>query len=246
MSRRRFFTPPPRRGQTELSGAEAEHLTRVLRVKPGQRFELSDNRNLYLAEVEVARKSLVSFRILGELPSPAPSARIILLPALFKFERFEWLIEKATELGVSAIRPWEAARSDAGLPRASEKRRARWEKIALEASQQSRRAHLPQIDGVARLSAALQTQATVRLALDENPDAPPILESLPAVREPSDSIVLLLGPEGGFTDSERALILAAGWQACSLGPTVLRAETAAIAGLAVVRVAWMGSAVMKD
>ena len=80
MSRRRFFTSPPRRGYTELSGPDAEHLTRVLRVEPGQRFELSDNRNLYLAEVEVARKSLVSFRILEELPSPAQSARIILAP----------------------------------------------------------------------------------------------------------------------------------------------------------------------
>jgi 16S rRNA (uracil1498-N3)-methyltransferase len=240
MSRRRFFTPPPRRGQTELSGSDAEHLTRVLRVEPGQRFELSDNRKLYLAEVELARKSLVSFRILEELPAPAQSPRIILFPALFKFERFEWGIEKATELGVSAIRPWEAARTEAALARGAETRHARWEKIALEASQQSRRAHLPQINGVAKLSAVLQTEATVRLALDEDPDARPILDSLPAVREPSDSIALLLGPEGGLTDSERSQILAAQWQACSLGSTILRAETAAIAGLAVVRAAWMG------
>jgi 16S rRNA (uracil1498-N3)-methyltransferase len=239
VSRRRFFTPPPRRDQTELSGSDAEHLTRVLRVEPGQRFELSDNQKLYLAEVEIARKSVVTFRILEELPSPAPSARIMLLPALFKFERFEWLIEKATELGVSAIWPWEAARTDAGLARGAEKRRTRWEKIALEASQQSRRAHLPEIGGVAKLSVTLKTEATVRLALDEDPSARPILDRLPVIREPSDSIALLLGPEGGLTDSERARILAAQWQPCSLGATILRAETAAVAGLAIVQAAWM-------
>ncbi len=233
MARRRFFTPAPHRGETELTGAEAEHLTRVLRVEAGQRFELSDNQNLYLAEVATASKSLVVFRILERLPPPAAVSPITLLPALFKFDRFEWLIEKATELNVTVIQPWEATRTESGLAQASAKRLARWQKIALEASQQCRRARLPRIEATIAMSAALRTEAAVRLLLDEDSAASPVSQVLPA--ENPATAALLLGPEGGFTDSERAEALAAGWQPCSLGPTILRAETAAVAALAVVR-----------
>ena len=239
MARRRFFVPEIRRGMAALAGPDAEHLVRVLRVEPGQIYEISDNKHLYLAEIETARKSAVSFRITEELEAPAPSVIVSLLPALFKFDRFEWLIEKATELGVSSIQPFEAARTERGLFQASLKRRARWERIALEASQQSRRAHLPEMRPSVRFAKALEVPADLRLQLDENPDLPPILQLLPEHRAPSDRVALLLGPEGGWTEEERRLVQRAGWQACSLGKTILRAETAGIAALAVARAAWM-------
>jgi 16S rRNA (uracil1498-N3)-methyltransferase len=238
VSRRRFFVSEIRRGAAQLTGSEAEHLARVLRVESGQRFELSDNQNLYLAEIETVRKSLVSFRVLEDLPAPPPQAAITLLPALFKFDRFEWLVEKATELGVAVIQPWEAVRTERGLAQAASKRLARWRKIALESSQQSRRARLPGIEPVIKLAAALQTAADVHLLLDEDPAAPPILGVLPTDRAPTSRIALLLGPEGGFTDSERAEAIAAQWLSCALGPTILRAETAAVAALAILRAAW--------
>jgi len=239
MARRRFFVAQIRRGAAELTGADAEHLVRVLRVEPGQSYELSDDRNVYLAEVELARKSLVTFRVIEQLPDPPPTVHLTLLPALFKFDRFEWLVEKATELGVSAIHPWEATRTDRGLAQASAKRLTRWQKIAAEASQQSRRAHLPQIGRTLRLAQALETAAEVRLVLDESPDAPALLSSLPKTRTPNDRVALLLGPEGGFAESERAQALAAGWSVVGLGPTILRTETAAVAALAIVRAAWL-------
>ena len=96
--RRRFFVDHVRNGQAEISGVDARHLTRVLRVEAGQRFEISDNRNVYLAEVETARKEQVVFRTLEKLPAPAPGDRVILCAALIKFDHFEWMIEKATEL----------------------------------------------------------------------------------------------------------------------------------------------------
>jgi 16S rRNA (uracil1498-N3)-methyltransferase len=238
MSRRRFFVHEIRRGAAQLTGPEAEHLARVLRVEPGQRFEISDNRNLYLAEIETVRKSLVSFRVVEDLPAPSPQAAITLLPALFKFDRFEWLVEKATELGVSVIQPWDAVRTERGLAQASTKRLPRWSKIALESSQQSRRARLPEIEPVIKFAAALQTPADLHLLVDEDPAAPPILSVLPPDRPATSRIALLLGPEGGFTDSERAAAIAAHWLACSLGPTILRAETAAVGALAIVRAAW--------
>jgi len=238
MARRRFFVPEIRRGLAELTGPEAEHLVRVLRAEVGQIYEISDNQDVYLAEIETARKSLVSFRVTEKLPQLAPAVKVTLVSALFKFDRFEWLLEKAVELGVAAVQPFEATRTEHGLAPASAKRRARWEKIAVEASQQSRRAHLPQIEPTVRFAEALQQPATVRLLLDEDADAPPLLGQLPERRTTEDTVALLLGPEGGWTDEERSAARTASWLPCSLGRTILRAETAAVAGLAVIQAAW--------
>lgn len=238
MSRRRFFVPEIRREHAELIGSDAEHLVRVLRAQPGQRYEISDNHNAYLAEIETARKSVVVFRILEKLESPPPAVHITLVPALIKFDRFEWLIEKATELGVTEIKPFEATRSERGLAQASAKRLARWERIAVEASRQSRRTHLPVLYSTATFQKALVTEAGIRLRLDENSGIPPILQVLPPDRKAADRIALLLGPEGGWTQEERTQADKVGWRACSLGRTVLRAETAALAALAAIQAAW--------
>lgn len=237
MARRRFFVPLVRRGAAELTGEEAEHLVRVLRADVGQVYEISDNQNLYLAEIEVARKSQVTFKVLEQLPSPAAEAEILLFAALIKFDRFEWIIEKATELGVSEIHPFEATRSERGLVQAAPKRSQRWEKIAHEASQQARRLHLPLIAPAVSFQAALKTDANVKLMLDEDSDAA-MMKTFPEARASIDRIALLIGPEGGWTGEERAGAQTAGWERCSLGATVLRAETAAAAALAVVRAAW--------
>jgi 16S rRNA (uracil1498-N3)-methyltransferase len=169
---------------------------------------------------------------------PAREAEIVLVPALIKFDRFEWIVEKATELGVSEILPFEATRTERGLSQAAVKRRQRWEKIAHEASQQARRARLPIVGEAVSFSKALATEANVKLMLDEDSDTP-IGRCLPEMRAVTDRVGLLLGPEGGWTEEERASAQTAGWRSCSLGGTVLRAETAAAAGIAVVRAAWL-------
>lgn len=230
MARRRFFVPEVRRGRAELTGTDAEHLVRVLRVEVGQSFEISDNKKVYLAEVEAARKSLVTFVVKEEIAVPEPARQIHLLAALFKFDHFEWLVEKATELGVGVIQPVEAVRSEHGLAQASAKRRTRWERIALEASQQSRRAHLPMIEPTITFDKALSYPAGSRLFLDEAPATPPLLERV----IPAETVAILLGPEGGWTEEERDKALAQGWLPCGLGPTILRAETAGIAALSIV------------
>jgi 16S rRNA (uracil1498-N3)-methyltransferase len=238
MARRRFFVPEVRRGLAELTGTDAEHLVRVLRAEVGRVYEISDNQNLYLAQIEVARKSLVSFRVTEKLPVAEPAVHITLLPAVFKFDRFEWLVEKATELGVDTIQPFEAARTEHGLAHGALKRVSRWEKIALEASQQSRRAHLPAIEKPCRFTQALATSADLRLLLDEA-IAPPITALLPSLKPAGARVALLLGPEGGWTDEERSAANAAGWLSGSLGPATLRAETAGVAALAVIQTAWL-------
>ena len=242
MARRRFFVDEIRRGTAELTGEDAEHLVRVLRVQAGQVFEISDNRDVYLAEVETARKSSVSFRVMEKLPLPPACVQITLLAALIKFERFEWLVEKATELGAAVIQPIETTRTERGLAEASQKRAVRWVRVAREASEQSRRAHLPEMLPVSGFAPALHTKADVLLLLDENRDAAsPILRVLPSERVAEQRVALLLGPEGGWTDDERQEAIDAGWTSCSLGITVLRAETAALSAVAIIQAAWARS-----
>ena len=236
--RRRFFVDEVRNGKAELSGDDAKHLTRVLRVEAGQRFEISDNRNVYLAEIETARKELVIFRTLEKLAMPEPGTRLVLCAALFKFDRFEWIVEKATELGVERILPVETARGEKGLLEASRKRRQRWERVARESSQQSRRVSAPEIPPAAGFRQSLALEADYRYFLEETV-APPLLRLLPVNRAATDRVALLTGPEGGWTAAEREAAAAAGWRSASLGPLVLRAETAAIAAVAAIVNGWM-------
>jgi 16S rRNA (uracil1498-N3)-methyltransferase len=210
----------------------------VLRVQPGQRFEISDNQHAWLAEIVEARGEHVAFRAIEPIETPPPPARITLGAALIKFDRFEWIIEKATELGVERILPFEAARTDKGLFEASRKRASRWERIARESSQQSRRTRLPEILPAVRVDAVLGETAGHRFFLDED-EAPPLLREIPEERQ--DSVALLTGPEGGWTGEEREAARAAGWTPVSLGPLVLRAETAVCAALAVVQNAWLAA-----
>jgi 16S rRNA (uracil1498-N3)-methyltransferase len=230
-----------RNGRADISGDDAQHLTRVLRVEAGEQYEISDNRNVYLAEVETARKSHVVFQTISRIEPVAPPVQLILCAAIFKFDRFEWMIEKATELGVAQIVPLIATRTERGLDKAAHKRVERWRRIGLEASQQSRRDHLPEIGDPVSWKEALATSANHRYALEEKTGAKPMASAFPSARALSDAIALLVGPEGGWTDDERAGFTATGWTPVSLGPSILRAETAAIAGLAVVTAAWLES-----
>jgi 16S rRNA (uracil1498-N3)-methyltransferase len=237
--RRRFFVPEVRNGHTQIEGDDARHLTRVLRVEVGQKYEVSDNRNAYLAEIEAAHKEHVVFRTLEKLPGEPLSVSVSLCVALIKFGHFEWMIEKATELGAAEIVPVETTRSERGLERAAQKRKERWRRIALESSQQSRRTFLPEVREPVPLDKVIARSGGYRFVLDEEPGGTPLLAALPGTRDSGDSVALLVGPEGGWTPGEREALVHAAWVRVTMGPLILRAETAAIAALAVVRNAWL-------
>ena len=207
MARRRFFVPEVRNNQTELEGDDARHLTQVLRVEAGQIYEISDNRNVYLAEVTLARKAHIVFRVMEQLPPPETPVPLTVLVALIKFERLETIFEKATELGATEIRLVRAERSEKGLDLAAPKRMHRWQRIALEASQQSRRAALPQISGPFPFARALEFQSEHRLLLDEDRTGGSIVDHVKS-QAPA---AILAGPEGGWTAQERKQALDAGW-----------------------------------
>ncbi len=229
-----------RGGVAELGGDGARHLTRVLRVEPGQRYEISDGRSAWLAEIVEARGPRVVFRAIEPVETRELAVRITLCAALIKFDRLEWMIEKATELGVERFQPVEAARSEKGLLEASAKRADRWRRIAREAAEQSRRLRAPEILPALRLEACLAAGGDARYRLEEGA-APALVRLLAMPAEAGGEVRLLAGPEGGWTGEERDAAARAGWLPVSLGPRVLRAETAAIAAVAVVASAFAAS-----
>ncbi len=232
MARRRFFVDRIAGDRADLLGQDAHHLARVLRAEPGQRYEITDGASLCLAEIEIAEPRQVVFRVVEALDPGPPLPSIVIVAALIKFDRFEWMIEKVTELGVKAVVPVEASRSEAGLFQAAAKRVERWRKIARESSQQARRVRIPEIREAVRLAEALRQPFGLKITLEENPGSPPLLE----VAEKWDraiDLAVCIGPEGGWTDDERTAMRNQGCLSASLGATVLRAETAAIAAAAV-------------
>lgn len=242
MARRRFFVDAVDGSSAVLSGDDARHLGQVLRAETGQLYEVSDNRSVFLAEIEAVRKDGIRFRVVEELAPAPPPVHITLLLALIKFDRFEWALEKATELGVQTIVPVETERSEKGLRAAAAKRLERWRKIARESSQQARRARLPEILPPVGFAEAAGGAASFSFFLDEQPGADPLFCALPDSRLPSDTVRVLIGPEGGWTDAERDRASADGWSAVSLGSNILRAETATVAAIAVLTGAWLKSA----
>jgi len=239
MARRRFFVDEVRKGEAEITGDDAHHLTRVLRVEAGQKFEISNGARVWLASVEEARKSLVRFALIEELPAGPELPPVTLYLALIKFDRFEWAVEKATELGVARIVPVDAERSDHGLFHGSQKRAERWRRIAREASEQSRRLRAPEVADAVKFRDAVRTESTHRIWLDEQAGAKPLASAFRF--QDQDTCALLVGPEGGWVDSERQDLSAAGWTGASLGPLLLRAETAVCAALAVAGQMWMAA-----
>jgi len=159
--------------------------------------------------------------------------------AIYKFDHMEWALEKATELGVAAVAPVFARRSEKHLALAAEKRAERWRRIVHEAAQQSRRSDVPLIHEPITLAARVRaSSAATRIVLAEQERTTTlrnlIEEAQAAAQDEMPTLEIAIGPEGGWAPEEEALFDANGWRAASLGPRILRAETAAIAALAVV------------
>jgi 16S rRNA (uracil1498-N3)-methyltransferase len=231
MTRRRWIADEVSGNRAILTGNHAEHLTRVLRARVGQEFDIATGLAVRKSRITSIAESRVEFELGEEVPA-ATAAKITLALAVFKFDRMEWAIEKCTELGVARIVPVIAQRTDVHLAAATIKRTERWRRIARQAAEQSRRAVPPEIAAPVELPKALGLPGDVRIVLAESEEKAllrDVLESLPQEAE----IVLAVGPEGGWTVDELQSFHQAGWTSASLGRTVLRAETAAIAATAI-------------
>jgi 16S rRNA (uracil1498-N3)-methyltransferase len=230
MTRRRWIADEVSGNHAALIGDHADHLSRVLRARVGQEFDIAAGTVVRRGRIVSISDGRVDFELTEVLP-PSSAANVTVVLGIFKFDRMEWAIEKCTELGGMRIVPVIAHRTNAHLAPASAKRAERWRRIAQQASEQSRRAAPPEIVSPLKLREAATLPGALRIVLSES-EQQTHLRDLAVPRE--GEILLAIGPEGGWTQDELEIFRNAGWISASLGSTILRAETAAIAATAII------------
>jgi 16S rRNA (uracil1498-N3)-methyltransferase len=239
----RFFLPriEIREDRAAITGAELNHL-RVLRLRPGDRVTLFDDAGWehegVIGSLEQDRSDIAivrSYQVDNESP-----LKVTLALALTKGEKMDWVIEKATELGVNSVVPFVSTYT---VPKLNEKkavqRSARWRTIALNAAKQCGRVRIPQISAVTEFRGFVQaaTPDALRLLFWEK-EAQQGLSEIKKSQATVGQVVLTVGPEGGFGSQEAALALEHGFQPVRFGPRILRAETAAVSALSAVQLLW--------
>jgi 16S rRNA (uracil1498-N3)-methyltransferase len=247
VTRRRWIADEVRGDTASLLGDHAVHLSRVLRAKVGQQFDIAVGNDQVSGQAQVRCGTITAIsdeRVEFALGDPQEHSSNVIAPitlalAIFKFDRMEWAIEKCTEIGAARIIPLIARRTDSHLAAAALKRQERWVRIARQAAEQSRRSSPPEITFPVKLkdlAATLPAESGTRFVLAESL-AEDLAESEGArladvLHSQSRQVLLAVGPEGGWADEELSWFRDQGWIAASLGSTILRAETAAIVATA--------------
>jgi 16S rRNA (uracil1498-N3)-methyltransferase len=237
MSRRRFYVPQNsiREGIACLPSDQAHHLRDVLRIGSGEIVEIFDGAGKgYIGEVDL-QDSLVYVRGLQNIPLEEPRIRLILAAALIKSSKFEWILQKATELGIHEIIPLKTRFSEIEISSGKVALRLeRWDRIIREASKQCRRSATPRMHEPRAFEDFLSAEefsSCSRFLFYENASEP----WRPDQTALSERVVVCTGPEGGWDSGEVERAREAGCQVFSLGPWVLRAETAAIAAVSIIQ-----------
>lgn len=229
-----FLTAPPEDGIARLTGEDARHITRSLRMKPDEEIVLCDARGAdYTAKILSVGEEVVA-KILSARPTVSePKAEITLYQATPKGDKAEWIIQKSVELGVTRIVPMLTERCIARpTAEAAAKKRVRYRRIAREAAGQSGRGIIPEIGSQCSFGEALAASAgTLRLFCYEKGGVPMRREMLSGARE----ISLFIGSEGGFSDAEANAAKEAGCRIITLGRRILRCETAPLTALSVLQ-----------
>ena len=241
MTRRRFYAPPenfaPDKSFVTLAADEARHLRDVLRLKTGDEAFVFDGEGeeFFCVVTETGRgNNPAGLEVKGqaEPASPESALKLTLALALLKGEKFDLVVQKATELGVTRITPIATTRADMRLRDAADaaRRVARWQRLALEACKQSGRARVPLIDAPVSFSSLIESTEgeSSRLMFAERTGRG-LFETLEKAHTQAQSVIALVGPEGGWEDAEIRQASDAGWSIITLGGRTLRAETAAIA-----------------
>lgn len=234
MTRRRFFAPPSAfnlsKRRVTLTADEARHLREVLRLKPGDEVSVFDGVGKeFRARVAQARREFAELELDEEIEPARPESplHITLAVALLKGEKFDLVVQKATELGVTKIVPLMTRYADIKLRDESDanKRVARWQRIALEAAKQSGRGIVPEVTTPVSFGSVLEN--TCVLFSEKGGHGLPLIDT--------DTVTAIVGSEGGWADEELDRARAVGAQIVTLGGRILRAETAAITAAALLQ-----------
>lgn len=237
--KRFFFRDDQRADETVLlSTEESKHVQRVLRLQKGDKVELFDGSGaVYLAKIEkIGQRALL--RIIKEQNLPCTQTRIIVGQGIIRVKKMELLLQKCTELGVNTVMPFVSSRSQGNMVQQYRGKGERWKKIVDEACKQCGRPKPLKIDDIARFDEAVIQRANgdgvLPLLFWEKQGAANLFSYKKEI-ESSTAIILLFGPEGGFTEDEVKMAQLHGWHCVGLGDLILRAETAVMAGVSIVQ-----------
>ena len=239
MSLSRFFLPASDWSSGLLHGEEAEHAVRVLRKGVGDKIELFDGvGNVAVAEITAAQKASLAFRIDSTQHYQRDGVPVHLIVALIKAQAFEWLLEKAVELGAASIQPVITDHCVVQLDAdQAGKKLTKWRRLMLESAKQCHTPFLPELFDPIRWDAAMKlgesNSVNYIAALDDAEQSIPNQLGIDTSGRRPDCVRLAIGPEGDFTKEEMDTARRSGFRFITLGPLILRAETAAIACLAV-------------
>ncbi len=242
MSSSRFHVPNAsgRESTATLTGDEAKHCAQVLRKQIGDQIIIFDGfGHEATAEITAITAQRVDLKILERRTTPAPAVSISLIQSIPKGANMEWIIEKAVELGVNAIYPVLTERTVVRLDaKEAEKKQEKWQRVALEACKQCGQNWLPQIHAPAPFSSVLDTMPAqdLKIIAALQPDSKPLKSVLAEPRTKNEeprTVSLAIGPEGDFTPAEYAAARVHGFLPVTLGPLVLRVETATLFALSV-------------
>lgn len=238
--RRFFFDPTTRKGETVyLSAEESRHISKVLRLKSGSVVELLDGQGTVFKATISSSGRLVEATIEGIVTEEeAGGIDVRVYQGVLKGEKMDTVVQKCTELGVTGMRPFVSSRYQGKLSEGqSEKKHERWQRIGLAACKQCMRLRAMQIGKPLKYSELLnkepENDETLRLLFWEE-ETKIHLGDIPEIVE-SQSIILLLGPEGGFTSEEVEQAQQCGYRTVSLGERILRAETATLTAVSIVQ-----------
>jgi 16S rRNA (uracil1498-N3)-methyltransferase len=236
----RFFVDPENitEGTALLDGSEYEHLTRVLRLKTGDTIEVFDGTgNSFKARVMSISDRVVKSEIIGENKTKTESdIKITLFQGLTKSNKMDYIVQKTTELGITRIVPIETTNTVVkNAVKHWENRQKRWQRIALEAAKQCGRCVIPKINDVILFEKALEQSSDNDLSImPYEKERSSNLKSIIKSKTNQNSISVFIGPEGGFTPKEIKLAIEAGIKPVTLGPRILRTETAGIAVVSII------------
>lgn len=245
MTANQFFVPllPPEAGRIVLRGDEHRHLAKAARVRAGEEIWLFDGRGRRSkARVEKVGPDSTEVAVLESAAPESPGTRIVLAPCLVEAKTLEMVIEKAAEIGCGEIRPVVSARSYKAAGERTPRKLERWRRIVREAAKQCKAALLTEVHAPQTLRELLRDGGPARRLFLSEHGGRPLKEILNEGRGSGagrpEAVILLVGPKGGWTTGEEKEIREAGFEAVTLGRRILRAETAALAGAAMIAHFW--------
>lgn len=234
----RYFTNNYNENKFTLTDTDTHHIKKVMRMNVGDEIELVYNNELYITKI-ISLNNLVECQKLKKLDSYTSNVKVDIAQSLIIEKKFDFVIQKATELGVNSIIPINVERSIVKIEKKDYyKKQGRWQKIADEASRQSKRIKIPTIMGITNINELIDLDYDIKILCSVEEHIKTIKSVLQNVDEYA-RILLVIGPEGGFSTSEEQLLIKNGFVRVTLGDLVLRTETASLAILSMINYHFM-------